>query len=164
MIRLVDADYESLLHICENLREADREEVFATNWGNDPARLAAITFSLGSFQWVAELDGKPVASIGAHPVWPGVWQVWAFGTDDFMKVVRTLTKHVKRFMWPALENTDAHRIQCFAMQSHEQACRWLEFLGAHPETVMENFGRDKQPFVLYVWTRDRTKGVGKKRD
>lgn len=153
MIELVEANYHNLMHVAERLRAADKEEVFATHWDDNPAGLVARTIQAGDFQWVAELDGEPVASIGAMPVWPGVWQVWAFGTDDFTKVARTLTKHVKRFMYPALERTSAHRIQCFAMKSHTEACRWLEFLGAEAEATLPNFGRDRQEFVLYVWRR-----------
>lgn len=155
MTHLLPRDLAALEFICCNLRAADREEVFANRWNDDPFALAQDTYNAGDFQWIAWRDGLPVASIGAIPVWPGVWQVWAYGTDDWLKVAVTLTKHVKRFMIPAIENTGAHRAQCFALGSHETARRWLERLGAAPECVLDNYGRHGQTFVLYSWRQRR---------
>lgn len=153
---LADRDLAALEYITERLRERDREEIFATRWDEDTARLAADTFNAGEFQWVAWVDGEPVASIGAAPVWPNVWQVWAYGTDNWHKAALTLTKHVKRFMIPALNENGAIRAQCYAMQKHEQACRWLERLGARPDATLDNYGGHGQTYVLYSWRQRKT--------
>jgi len=151
---LADASYEALFYIAQNLRERDREEINATRWSETPESLAADTFACGNFQWVAYLDDEPVASIGAFPGIPNVWTVWAYGTDKWPKVVKTLTRHVRRFMIPALENTEAVRVHCFAYDGHTDARRWLEALGATPETRLDNWGKNGQRFVLYSWTRE----------
>ncbi len=153
---LADRDQAALEYITERLREGDREEIYATRWDQDHVKLAADTFNAGEFQWVAWVDGEPVASIGAAPSWPGVWIVWAYGTDRWPEAALTLTKHVRRFMIPALYRAGAQRAQCFAMQSHQVACRWLERLGARPDAVLDNYGRHGQTFVLYSWQRGET--------
>lgn len=155
-VALHDKCLAGLTYIAKFLRERDREEVFALRYDEDPARLAMDTYNCGDFQWIAYLDGRPVASIGAFPVWPNVWTVWAYGTDDWPKVALTLTKHVRRFMIPGLVNAGARRAHCFAMASHDDARRWLTALGAEEEAKLDNYGKDGQAFVCYSWRRSMT--------
>lgn len=152
---LADRDLAALEYITERLRDRDREEIFATRWDADAIQLAKDTFNAGEFQWVAWVAGEPVASIGAAPIWPGVWQVWAYGTENWPRAALTLTRHVRRFMIPALLRDGAHRAQCFAMEKHVQACRWLERLGAKRDAVLDNYGGHGQTFVLYSWQREQ---------
>ena len=156
-------DLDALRHIAFNLRERDTAEVFATRWTDDPEDLATDAGNYGEFQWIAAHDDVPVAAIGAIPVWPGVWSVWAFGTDDWNKVVLSLTKHVKRFMIPALYEHKAHRVECRALKDHAEACKWLELLGAHKEAALDGFGRHREDFNLYVWRRENVRWSPKSR-
>lgn len=146
-----------LLHITHNLRERDREEIYATRFDEDRRVLANDVAFSGDFRWAAYLDGVPVAAIGAVPRWPRVWTVWAFGTDDWNKVVLTLTKHVRNFMIPAILNAGAIRADCMALSTHEDARKWLTALGATPEKVLDNWGKNGEAFVSYCWTREKTK-------
>lgn len=147
----------ALDYICQNLRARDYEEVFATQYEDDPFTLADNTLACGDFQWIAWRDGEPVASIGARPMWPNVWNVWAFGTDRWPEVVLALTRHVRRFMIPALKNFGAHRAQCFALETHDDARRWLTSLGAQEGPKLDKFGKSGQTFVVYSWLRDTTR-------
>lgn len=149
--------YEDTLAICRNLRPRDHEEIFATRWGEDPEELARDTAASGDFRWGAYVDGRPVATIGALPRWPKVWSVWAFGTPEWNKVVLALTRHVRRFMIPAIFHAGAIRADCFALATHEDARRWLEYLGATPEKFLDNWGKNGEKFVCYCWTREQTK-------
>lgn len=151
--------FQDMLDICRNLRERDREELFATRFGDDPADLANSAVASGGFRWGAYLDGRPVAAIGAQPRWPGVWTAWAYGTDDWPRVALTLTKHVRRFMLPALLRAGAHRVDAFALETHTDARRWLEMLGARPKNILAKWGRNGENFVCYVWTRKQTMRV-----
>jgi hypothetical protein len=153
-----EPSYEDVLLVAQNLRVRDQEEIFATRWTHDPEHLAENVVNTGAFRWGAYLDGKPVAMIGAAPLWPGVWSVWAFGTDDWSKAVRVLTKHVKRFMIPALEQANYKRAFCYALATHDDARRWLKALGAHEETTLANWGKNGQTFVCYCWLRETTTG------
>lgn len=152
-----EPSYEDMLEICRNLRVRDREEIYATRWEATPEALARDSELTGAFRWAAYLDGRPVAAIGAFPRWPNVWSVWAYGTDDWDKVVLALTRHVKKFMIPALHRSGYVRADCAAMLSHEDARLWLTYLGGKQEKVMDKWGKNGETFVLYCWTRETTK-------
>lgn len=145
-------------YICERLRERDHEEIFATRWSEDTTRLAYEMLQCRDFMWVAYYDNEPVALIGAYAKWPGSWSVFAFGTDKWPKVVLSLSRHVKNFMIPALYNAGALRCDCHALETHEDARRWLKFLGASEGPPLDNYGKNGQTFVCYSWTREETKG------
>lgn len=149
--------FQDMLHVAQNMRERDREEIFATRYGDDPADVARDVVNAGAFRWGAYLDGVPVGAVGAYPRWPNVWTAWAFGTDDWPKTVLTVTKHVKRFMIPALYRAGAKRVDATALATHADARAWLTALGATPEKPLDNWGKNGQTFVCYVWTREPTK-------
>lgn len=151
--------FEDMLRIAHNLRARDREELFATRYGDDPADIARDATLTGAFRWGAYLDGTPVAALGAFPRWPGVWTAWAYGTDDWPKVIRLLTRHARNFMLPALYRAGVHRVDACAMESHTDARLWLEYLGAEPKEVLDKWGRNGETFVNYVWTRQQTKAL-----
>lgn len=151
--------FEDMLLIAQNLRERDREELFATRYGDDPADLARDAIRTGAFRWGAYLDGRPVAAIGAFPRWPNVWSAWAYGTDEWPKVVLTLSKHVRRFMIPALYRAGAVRVDCCALETHYDARKWLTAMGAEAEITLDKWGKNGQSFVNYVWTRKHAKAA-----
>ena len=143
-------------YIVANLRERDRAEIFATKWTTDEAELVEAVLAAGAFQWAAYVNGEPVALIGASPRWPNVWSMWAFGTDKWPLAVRRLTKHAKNFMFPALMNAGAVRADCYALETHEDARRWLKALGAIEEQRLANWGKNGETFVCYCWLRKTT--------
>ena len=159
---LEDPTFEQVLFIAENMRERDREEIYATRYGEDPAEVARDVMRAGDFKWIALVDGTPVAAWGAYPRWPGVWTGWAFGTDDWPKAVRAVTRHVRRFMLPGLYHAGAHRVDCLAYAGHTDARDWLDYLGAKPEKPLDNWGKNGETFVCYVWTREPTKQIMEK--
>lgn len=149
--------YEDVIGVVQNMRARDREEIYATRFGEDPDEVARDVIASGAFRWGAYLDGKCVALIGAHPRWPNVWTAWAFGTDDWNRVVLTLSKHVRRFMIPALYRAGAVRVDAMALATHMDARLWLTAMGAEPEKPLANWGKNGQTFVCYVWTRQAAK-------
>lgn len=150
---------EHLAYIAANLRARDRDEIFAVRHTEDPEALALDTFNTGAFQWIAYRDQEPVAAIGAVPLWPRVWNLWAYGTDRWPEVVLKLTRHARSFMLPALYNAGAIRAQCYALEAHQDARKWLELLGGVQEHTLTNFGKNGETFVLYSWGRDRTRSL-----
>lgn len=146
-------------HVAQNMRERDRNEIFATRWDDDPNKVARDVCASGAFRWGVYLDGAPVAAIGAHPRWPGVWTAWAFATDDWPKVVVPTTRHVRRFMIPALINFGVERVDCLSLATHTDARKWLTYLGAKEEKSLDKWGKGGETFVSYVWTREQTKRI-----
>lgn len=145
--------FEDVLLVTRNMRQRDRDEIFATRYDDNPEHLALDTVATGAFRWGAYLDGAPVAMIGAAPRWPNVWSVWAYGTDDWNKVVLKLTRHVLRFMIPALENAGVTRVDCMVLDTHEDAKAWLSLLGLRPEKTMDKWGKNGEKFVCFMRTR-----------
>lgn len=145
----------ALQHICRNLRAADADELFALRWDDDPDALAkSLAGHANDMMRAVWLDDEPVAVAGALPVWPSVWTVLAFGTDRWDKVTVTLTRHVRRFVIPALYHAGARRAQCYASAEHHAAHEWLtRSLGARRGPAFEEFGRDGETFVLFEWLR-----------
>ncbi|MEM0949534.1 MAG: hypothetical protein AAGK37_19200 [Pseudomonadota bacterium] len=148
-----EPSYLDMLEITRQLRVRDKEELDALVFDRSPEAHARLAVASGAFRWGAYLDHQPVAAIGAHPLWPNVWQAWAYGTDDWPKVALTLTKHVRRFMIPAIYRTGAHQVQALALSDHTAAARWLVSLGAIPAQKLDNYGRNQENFTRYVWTR-----------
>ena len=154
MIEITGSLPEAVMHICCNMRPADKEEVFALRWSDSPLDLAEDMMHLRGPQWVAWLNAEPVALIGAHLMWPNLWSVYAFGTKKFQQVGLPLTRHVRRVMMPGLKIVGALRAQCLSLSTHTEAHRWLESLNARKESVLPKYGRNGEDFVMYSWTEE----------
>lgn len=143
--------YESVLSVCSNMREMDRKEVFANCRSDDPVELADNVMAISGVKWSGFVDGKAVSVHGAWQVWPGVWSVYAFGTDGFGGIARALTRHIRRVMLPAAILAKAHRAHCFSLAEHVEAHRWLERLGATREATLRRYGKNGEDFVVFSW-------------
>jgi hypothetical protein len=140
-------------YVALRLRAADRREIFATRWDEDPEELAAAAAVRGPFAWAAGAGGEPIACIGALEMWPGVWEAWMFATDAFNTIGKPLTRFIRQGMIPALTGVGAHRVQCHSIEGHHHAHRWLERLGAMHEFTVPRYGKNGEAFRLYSWSR-----------
>lgn len=137
------------------MRAADAHEIFSTSNADSPEAYVEDMMVLkraGLAGWVASRDGVPIAALGLMPMWQNVVTVWMFATDDFPKIAMHLTRFVRRNLVPALTAGGVHRAQCFSMNGHVMAQRWLEILGAKREGVAKGFGKSGEDFTLYSWT------------
>lgn len=142
-------------YIVEHLRERDRVEIFAQRWDDDEKALVASIMSwAGAMTWAWWRDGRPVSLQGAWPIRPGVWSCWAFGTDEWPRVVLSMTRHSRRFIIPALLRAQFHRAEALALASHTDSRRWIEALGARQESILKAYGRNGEDFVMYRWMPD----------
>lgn len=154
-MKLVNPSLLDVLYVTRNMREWDRREIFATRFNDDPDQLAMDVMRWGPFWWVAgaEVDGRDraIAVIGATEVWPGMWSVGMFATDDFHHIGLPLTRWVRRSMIPAIVKQGIRRGECRSIEGHEVAHRWLEMLGAKPEGELKAYGKGGETFITYVW-------------
>lgn len=153
----------ALRHITANLRQSDRDEILATMWTSNPDELVDRVMWCPQAGWIATLDGEPVAAVGVNPIWPGVWSGWAFGTDDFRKVGRLLTRHIRRFIIPMLLRDGAHRCEALTIEGHDEAHRWLESFGFTREATHPERGRNRETFHTYAARRREVEDVLKPR-
>lgn len=151
-MRLAKLNPGDVLYIAQNLRECDKREIFSTRWSESPEDFTADILSFGEFAWVCGLE-RPIAAIGAAPLRPGCWTMWMFATDEFNKIGISLTKFAKRVIFPALKEAGAHRLETLSIEGHYTAHRWLEYLGAHREAEHKSFGKNRETFYSYSWTR-----------
>jgi hypothetical protein len=151
-VRAVPVTEEGLRYVVTHMRDRDRAEIYALRWDDDPETVIhELTSVCGAMCWVWEWDGVPVSIQGVVPQRPGVWSMFAFGTDQWRRVIRDMTRHAERFIKPALRRALARRVECRALASHTDSRRWIEHLGAHLEYVLPHYGRADETFVSYVW-------------
>jgi hypothetical protein len=143
-------DFVSVMHVAANMRESDRSEIFASRWNDSLVDLASDCM-WSHMCWVAFLD-EPIAVIGASPMHPGAWNVFMFATDRFQEIAFELTKFIRRVIIKTLRECGANHAQCYSIEDHKDAHRWLEMLGAKSVPV-PSFGKNGEDFRLYMWTR-----------
>jgi hypothetical protein len=157
-MKLDTLSLESVGHVARNMRQRDKDEIYATRWNEDPESLAKAVVSCDPFALVAcSDDGEPVCVFGVHEMWPGVFSVFMFATDRWNEVSLSVTKHALRFMIPCVMSERFVRAECRSMSTHTQAHRWLETLGAYKESEHACYGKNGETFFTYVWTKQPTK-------
>lgn len=131
------------------MREADYEEIWGGRVGSD-ADLARDS-AKAHLSYVASVDTDPICLFGATEDHPGVWQAFMFATDRWAEVGREVTKFLKTTMIPGLENLGVHRVHCYSHANHQDAHRWLTFLGAEQEARLKAFGSDGSDYFVFTW-------------
>ena len=150
---------DPLQHILANLRPDDKEEIEAIRGeGFDSWKVALQICQLaltcdGWIFWRTD-TGEPVAVLGAYAMTPAVAGCWAFGTDGWDRVVRSVTRQAKRVMVPALLKAGFHRAECRALSKREDTKLWLTSLGWKEEAVLSEFGIRREDFTLFAWLAD----------
>lgn len=146
-----------LIHIIENLRPEDRREIEAVRGTPIDATRMAVELSrltiMGDTGWIFwnRTSGAPVAALGAYPMTAACAGCWAFGTQEWPYIVRTVTKHIRMIMIPRLLATGFHRAECRALASREDTRRWLTGFGWRAEAVLSEFGIRREDFTLFAW-------------
>lgn len=139
------------LYVIERMREWDRREIFALRYDDDDMAFLRAVIATGDVGWIAGQETEPIAVFGCAPMWPGVWSMWFFATDNLRQIGLSVTKLVKRVIVPALIRDGAHRLECRSMEGHIDAQDWLETIGARREATLKAFGRAGEDFHVYTW-------------
>lgn len=155
MITVGDPDRAALLHIASNLRDADRQEIGPLLWEFTPEALAERAMSAtNSLTRVWAYRGAPVAILGAVPLWPNVWSAWAFGTDEWPRVVLRMTRYARRFMLPAIYGSGAVRVQAISLAARADSEGWMRrCFGARVESTLHAYGAGGEDYRMLVLGR-----------
>lgn len=146
-----DPDYLDLArHIVMNMRKADWDEIFATRPDEDREALVTAVGYAGALQWIVGLE-EPIAAMGTRLMWPGVYDMWMFATDEIDRIGLSVTKLATRFIIPGVREAGGHRLECRSMEGHHDAQRWLEAIGASREGTCHGYGRRGEDFHVYTW-------------
>lgn len=146
--------HDTVLHVAMNMRDADKREIYALRWEDNPFLVTNDVMAARNFSWVAWLDGRPCAVFGGAPLHPGVWSMFMFATDDFRRLALGLTRMARRQIVPRLfGEIGAHRLQCHSHVEHEDAHRWLASLGCERESILKGFGRDGSDYIMFTLSK-----------
>jgi hypothetical protein len=153
MTELRPLAYEDVLYVAQNMRQADKDEIYATRWNDSAEQLAADAMLVPQMCWTACKDGRPVAAFGAIPIHPGVWTVWMFATDEWPSVALLVTRHIIKKMMPSIKTGSKtfKRGECKSHSLHHVAHRWLEYLGASKESIAYKYGKNGENFFVFAW-------------
>jgi hypothetical protein len=103
----------------------------------------------GQAAWV---DGRPAGMCAFTENWPGVWQVWSFGTDDYKKAALPLARWFRREANAILSVCKGIRLQCDSRIGHPDAEKFILAFGGLPEgPPMKSYGKDGSSYQRYVW-------------
>jgi len=160
LVEVVRATYADTVFIARRMREMDAEEIFPLMWNGRPEDLAAGICAAGGIANVSLSNGVPVAAWGACYIRPNVWSVWMFSTDRWPEVALTVTRNIRKEMMPSMIDSGAVRAECWSMEGHDVAHRWLGVLGAVRECSVEDYGSNRKTYFCYSWTRSRLERDG----
>ncbi len=146
--------------VARAMRAADRHEVFATRFDDDPNALARDLVAVSRLGAVVAHDGRPIAAMGAVECWPGMWSVWMIATDAWPLVARVATRWARLAITSVLPAAGAYRCECRSIDGHETAHRWLRHLGAQAEAVHPGYGRNRETFITFAWRLDHVHVLG----
>ena len=155
-VSLEQITYADAVYVARRLRKWDAKEIMPLLCGG--AEDLALRASSADYGRAALCDGQPVAVFGATELTPAVWQVFMFATDNWSKVALSVTRHIKKEMVPILYDAGANRAECRSHGEYKWAHRWLECLGARKEATFEEYGPERQTYVMYSWRRSFYEG------
>lgn len=161
MTKITGVEPLPLEHILQHLRPADRQEIEAVRGANfDVVRMSLELCKLaaggGGDAWIFWRGdtGEPVACLGAYAMTPACAGCWAFGTDGWDKVVKSVTRQARQVMIPMLLKAGFHRAECRALATRDDTKVWLGSLGWRDEAVLAEFGVRHEDFILFAWLAD----------
>lgn len=154
---LTDITLPALDYICLNLRASDKLEILGMRPHDAPLRLAWESFSairnLGRGR-VAWADGRPAGVFAFTEQWPGTWEIWMFGTDQFRAVAIPLLRWARGEANDILSTCLGRRLHCDVREGHPDAHRLLKAMGALAEgQPMAAYGKDGSAYQRYVWLK-----------
>lgn len=159
---LTDITLSDLEYICLKMREIDKTEIYAIRPHDSPLQLAAEAYHMirnmgrGRIAWA---NGRPAAVAAFTESWPGVWEVWMFGTDDFKAAAVPLLRWFRKEARDILANVNGHRLQCDSRADHTEAHRLIKAAGGIEEGLLRRYGKDGSDYIRFVWLNGENDAV-----
>lgn len=160
---LTEIDLAALEYICLNMRERDQKEIYNICPHDNPLRLAweshhmILNQGRGRIAWH---DGRPAAIAAFVETWPGVWNVFMWGTRDFNHAAIELLRWFRREARDILSVCKGHRLQCDSLMGFEEAHKMIRAFGGVPEgPPMRAYGKDGSDYQRFVWLKERDSAV-----
>ena len=136
------------------MRERDAAEIYGMRPHDNPLQLAyeanhmIRNMGRGKISWH---QGKPAGVAAFTESWPGMWEAWMFGTDDFKKSLFPLMRWVRSEANEILTVCKGNRLQCDSRADYEDSHDLIRSLGGKEETVLRRYGKDGSDYKRFVW-------------
>lgn len=152
--KIEPATADDVRHVALHMRERDFEELSATSRCDSREELAdALAKAYGNRPDVlcGSADGVPVCIGGTLEMWPGVISLLFIATADFPRIGQTITRFIRRELFPRYEAAGVHRIQAISLAGYDEIHNWLRALGLQQEGLpMRAYGRNGEDFVTFA--------------
>lgn len=154
------ATLRDLCFTAANAREIDKQEIVAS--GPRTMQEAGyitweLTDKIGGVAYSVWVDGNPEFSFGftrQTELIPGLFSGWAWGSDKTMACMVEISRWARNgHLFGILDKLGVARIEARSIHNHFEAHRWLLWLGFERETDLKDWGRNRERFVLFGWTR-----------
>jgi hypothetical protein len=101
----------------------------------------------------------PIAIWGMTSRRSGVGAGFAFGTDNWGKALRPMTRNIRDFVLPFLLDNSFHRVEAAALAWREDVARFMTMIGAKSEGYLRGYGSGMEDFISYRWLAYEYSGV-----
>lgn len=159
---LTDLEYTPLEYVCMRMRETDKREIYALRPHDNALQLACEAHALirnsgrGMVGWA---NGRPAAVCAFTESWPGMWEVWMFGTDDFKNCAIEMLRWFRKEANVILSERLGRRLQCDSAAYHEEAHKMIKALGGLEECRFRAYGKHGDDFIRFVWLNGENDAV-----
>jgi hypothetical protein len=160
-ITIAPLEWLPLEFVCFNMRDIDRHEIYSNLPTTNPLEWAAGVFAAVGRKgcgWHAAFNGRPAAVMGVFENFPGNWQIFSFGTDDYIRVLVAF-KPKWYLMLDYLKEHGGHRLECKSLITHKEAHGFLRMMGFKAECVLDNYGRHREDYILFKQVFDVPVGL-----
>lgn len=143
--QLVDATPEGLAHIAQHLREADREELYASTGAREYEHILRCSAAGSDSVVMALADGAPAALFGVSTV-SLIYNVgcpWMLATDEAFHHQRSLVRGGRLYIATMLEQYA--RLENWVDARNHRAVAWLRHSGLNLDEP-EPYGPLQLPF------------------
>lgn len=136
------------------MRAQDRREIFAMRPHDSAIQLAwesyhyVLNNGRGRIAWHNQ---RPAAFAAFTESWPGHWNAWMFGTDDFRAAAVPLMRWFRTEAREILSVCNGRRLEADSIADHYEGHKLIKALGGKPESTMKNFGKNGETFIKFVW-------------
>lgn len=157
-MRVEHASAEDVRAVALNMRVRDLEEfsaLYPCDTREELADVLAERYGGRDDVLCAREGNAPVCIGGTIETRPGVMTVLFFATEDFPKIAVSLTRFIRRELFPRYFDAGVHRIEAVSLASYGIVHNWLHALGFAPETgPLLGYGKRGEPFMLFSQVRD----------
>jgi hypothetical protein len=130
------------LIVCSKLPKDEREQLEAFSGEPYTVDGAAMgNYTVPGPKWVVkDENGEPICIGGFVPMRKGVWRDFMLTTPAaWEKHWFGITRYARRAMDAMLYSKQAHRLECIAHHSREEAFKWYKVLGYHREATLHGY-------------------------